>query len=78
MNLQLDNEKGYRRAYRKQDRNKIQQMRKFYQKFTVGKRKLTADNRKGLQYASGMVGPFQEERTNQPSVGTIQRKRKKK
>jgi hypothetical protein len=53
-------------------------MRKFYQKFTVGKRKLTADNRKGLQYASGMVGPFQEERTNQPSVGTIQRKRKKK
>jgi hypothetical protein len=77
MNLQLDNEKGYRRAYRKQDRNKIRQMRRFYQKLTVRKRKLTADNRKGLQYASGMMGPFQEDGTDQPTGGTIQGKDKR-
>jgi hypothetical protein len=53
-------------------------MRKVYEKLTVGKRKLTANNRKGLQYASGMVGPFQEDNTNEPSVDTVHIKKKKR
>jgi hypothetical protein len=61
MNLQLDNEKSYRRIYRKEDRNKIRRMRKFYEKLREGKRKLAEANRNNLRYDTGCSGPFAED-----------------
>jgi CRISPR/Cas system CSM-associated protein Csm2 small subunit len=61
-NLQMDNKKSYKRQYRKQMTTKIRWMRNFYKKLTDSKNKLATDNRKDLQYSSGMVGPFQEDK----------------
>ena len=47
-------------------------MRKFYQKLSDRKKKLAAENRKGLQYSSGMGGPFAED-----EVATAGTKRKR-
>jgi hypothetical protein len=80
MNMELDEYKTYRRRYRKQEKNKIRRMRKFYEKLKAGKEKLIADNRKSLSYSSGMSGPFaedqkEEDETNTPR--TLKRKRGK-
>jgi hypothetical protein len=40
-------------------------MAKFYLKIAEGKRQLVNENRKGLQYSSGMSGPFAEDSKEQ-------------
>jgi hypothetical protein len=80
MNLELDEYKSYRRRYRKQERNKVRRMRKFYEKLQVGKQKLIADNQKSLNYSSGMAGPFAEDQTEEDDTNTprtLKRKRSK-
>jgi hypothetical protein len=61
LDLHLDETKSYRRSYRKKAAMKIKRMAKFYLKMAEGKRKLVNENRKGLQYSSGMSGPFAED-----------------
>jgi hypothetical protein len=42
-----------------------------YTKLTDGKCKLTINNRKELQYKSGIVRPFQEDNAKEPSIDTV-------
>ena len=77
MNIQLDQEKTYRREYRKRNSTKIARMRNFYRKIREAKKKLAEENRKGLQYGSGMVGAFQEDH-QQSTTGEQEPTRKRK
>jgi hypothetical protein len=79
LDLQLDERKSYRRSYRKKPSTKIRRMAKFYQKLADGKRKLENENRKDLQYSSGMSGPFAEDSTQQSTneEPTVRKKRRK-
>jgi hypothetical protein len=54
LDLHLDQTNLYRRSYRKKPSTKIRRMAKFQQKLADGKRQLANDNRKELQYSSGM------------------------
>jgi hypothetical protein len=74
MNRQFDNDKTYRREYRKKKKNKIRRMRKHYAKLAKGKLKLTEENRKSLQYSTGMSGPFKADGVEQGGL-TGKRKR---
>jgi hypothetical protein len=54
-------------------------MAKFYLKIAEGKRQLVNENRKGLQYSSGMSGPFAEDSKEQSTneEPTVRKKRRK-
>ena len=78
MNRQFDNDKTYRREYRKKKKNKIRRMRKHYAKLAKGKLKLTAENLKSLQYAAGMSGPFAADGDGEHVKRTGKRKRNHK
>jgi hypothetical protein len=79
LDLQLDETKSYRRSYQKKPAVKIKHMAKFNLKMAEGKRKLVNENRKGLQYSSGMSGPFAEDSKEQSTneEPTVRKKRRK-
>jgi hypothetical protein len=77
MKMEMDEVKSYRRSYRKQERNKTRQMRKYYKKLKAGKQKIIADNCKCLIYSSGMSGPFNEDQKEEDKTN-MQRTLKRK
>jgi hypothetical protein len=56
-----DADKLWRTQYRRKENVKIERMRSQYRKLKEGVEKLKADNRKGLTYDSGMMGPAGED-----------------
>ena len=47
--------------YRKLSKSKIRRMKKYYEKQARERKKLAKDNRKDLNYASGLTGPFKDD-----------------
>jgi hypothetical protein len=62
MNRLLAVRKVYKRNYRKKTVNKIRRKTKFYDKMRENSAKLITENKKDLQYSSGIAGPFKEDR----------------
>jgi hypothetical protein len=63
MNRLLDVRKVYKRKkYRKKTVNKIRRKTKFHDKMRENSAKLITENKKDLQYSSGIAGPFKEDR----------------
>ena len=57
-----DRWKDWRKDYRKLPRVKINRMARLYKKIKDGREKLDIDNKKGMQYESGMAGPHSGEK----------------
>jgi hypothetical protein len=62
LNRILNDEKQYRRKYKKRSYVKINRRWKYFGKLRENSNKLVKENKKNLRYGPGISGPFKEDR----------------